>query len=182
MIRNDEAFHLFTAAAGSAKVPGDLAEFGVFEGASAKLICEAKGGRTLHLFDTFEGLPRPGPLDASHFAEGDFQCSVESVREYLSPYQKVEYHKGLFWESSRRISDKKFCFVNIDVDLYDSTLAAFEFFYPRMTPGGIMMSHDYTGEPAVRRAIDGFFATRPETVIELVGTQCLIVKIGAKDG
>ena len=36
-----------------------MAEVGVYQGVSAKLICEAKGDKELHLFDTFEGLPDP---------------------------------------------------------------------------------------------------------------------------
>src|SRR3989344_3046104 len=42
---------------------GAYAEVGVFRGASAKLICEAKGQNELHLFDTFSGLPKVGQTD-----------------------------------------------------------------------------------------------------------------------
>ena len=41
-------------------VSGDLAEVGVAEGGSATVICEAKKEKTVHLFDTFTGLPALG--------------------------------------------------------------------------------------------------------------------------
>src|SRR6266446_3101953 len=52
-----EAFLVYSVARAQAKRPGAFAEVGVYKGASAKLICAAKGDKTLHLFDTFEGLP-----------------------------------------------------------------------------------------------------------------------------
>ena len=52
-----EAAQLYNAVRDTVKVPGDIAEVGVYRGGSAKLICEAKGHKKLHLFDTFEGLP-----------------------------------------------------------------------------------------------------------------------------
>ena len=35
------------------KLSGDIAEVGVYRGGSAMIICEAKGNKKLHLFDTF---------------------------------------------------------------------------------------------------------------------------------
>ena len=40
-----------------------MAEVGVYQGVSAKLICEAKGDKELHVFDTFEGLPDKSGTD-----------------------------------------------------------------------------------------------------------------------
>ena len=38
-------------------IDGDMAEVGVYQGGSAKLICEFKQSNKLHLFDTFEDVP-----------------------------------------------------------------------------------------------------------------------------
>jgi hypothetical protein len=179
LIRVDEAYYLVNALRNSAKVPGDLAEVGVYQGASAKLICEARtDSRAIHLFDTFEGLPTPGGYD-NGFAEGEYQCALESVRHYLSAYRNVTFHKGVFPATACAVADRRFSFVNIDVDLYEGTRAALDFFYPRMTPGGIMLSHDYGTQTGVRQAFDEFFADKPEPMIELIGSQCMIVKLGA---
>jgi O-methyltransferase len=177
LIRVDEAYYLVNAVKSSAKVPGDLAEVGVYQGASSKLICEARAAnRELHLFDTFEGLPTPGTDDVG-FAEGEYQCSLESVRRYLSRYPNVRFYKGLFPSTAGAVAGRRFSFVNIDVDLYEGTRAALEFFYPRMSPGGILMSHDYGTQTGVRKAFDEFFVDKPEPLVELIGSQCMMVKL-----
>ena len=45
-----------------------------------------------------------------------------------------------------------------------------------MTPGGAMLSHDYSILAGVRKAIDEFLDDKPEKPIEMPSTQCLIVK------
>src|SRR5690349_16595346 len=90
-----EAYNVHTLARKALKNPGDFAEVGVFRGASAKLICEAKGVRPLHLFDTFAGLPSPTTHDP-RFQQGQFASDFDSVRQYLAPYPNVTWHKGLF--------------------------------------------------------------------------------------
>ena len=66
----------------------------------------------------------------------------------------------------------------MDVDLYESTKAGLEFFYPRMSRGGIIMSHDYPSLNGVLKAVTEFFADKPDPVIDIAGgEQCLIVKL-----
>jgi hypothetical protein len=47
-----------------------------------------------------------------------------------------------------------------------------------MSSGGIILSHDYVIADGVRKAFDEFFAHKAETVLELTGNQCLVVKLG----
>jgi hypothetical protein len=176
LIRPDEAFNIVLAAKASVKVDGDLAEVGVYQGASARLICEVKKDRPLHLFDTFSGLPNPSEFDDKVFAEGDFGCSLDDVRQYLGAFSNVHFYAGIFPSTAAPVADRTFAFVNLDVDLYESTSAALEFFYPRMAVNGIIISHDYSGVGGVRRAVNEFFEDRPEPIIELIGSQCMIVK------
>jgi hypothetical protein len=62
------------------------------------------------------------------------------------------------------------------MDLYDGTLDALRFFWPRMNPVGILLSHDYPQISGVVRAFQEFFADQPEAFIPLSGQQCLAVK------
>lgn len=172
-----EAYNVHTLAKKSLKNPGDFAEVGVFRGASAKLICEAKGNRALHLFDTFAGLPSPSTLD-SRFDSGQFASDFEDVKRYLSAYPNLMWHKGLFPETATPVQDRKFAFVHLDVDLYEGTLHALQFFYPRMSPGGLIVSHDYAYAEGVQAAFDEFFVDKPEVVVEIGSTQCLVSKSG----
>jgi hypothetical protein len=45
-----------------------------------------------------------------------------------------------------------------------------------MEKGGMLISHDYSTVPGVKKAFDEYFADKPETVIELPTSQCLFIK------
>jgi O-methyltransferase len=170
-----EAFSVYSLARAQSGRPGDFAEVGVYQGASSKLLCEVKGNKKLHLFDTFSGLPPGGEHDPHR--SNWFACSLESVQEYLQGYEDVHYYKGIFPETAGAINGTEFAFAHFDVDLYESTRACLEFFYPRMISGGIMLSHDYSILAGVRKAFDEFLADKPEALIELPTTQCMVVRI-----
>jgi O-methyltransferase len=172
-----EAFTVYAAARSQAQRPGDFAEVGVFRGASAKLIAEVKGDKTLHLFDTFEGLPVGSEFDRGVHRENQYSCSLESVQKYLSPYKNLLYYKGIFPDSTAGVPETKYSFVHFDVDLYEGTKACLEYFYPRMIPGGVMLSHDYGLLSGVEKAFDEFFVDKPEKVFELPTTQCMVTKL-----
>jgi hypothetical protein len=175
-----EGCQLIMAVRQTAKVPGALAEVGVFQGGSARLICEARQPRPLHLFDTFAGIPEVGAIDAGHFARGDWAAPLEQVRSYLARYQDVHYHVGTFPRTADPVRDERFSFVNLDVDTRKSTADCLEFFYPRMNPGGVIASHDYRWAAGVRKAFDEFFEHRPEPVFVLSGSQCMVVKLAGE--
>jgi len=172
-----EAYQLAMCCRQALKTDGELAEVGVYNGGSAKLICEVKGDRPLHLFDTFTGLPNTQAIDRSHFKDGEYSADLEQVKGYLSAYPKLFFYPGIFPQTATPVADKHFCFVNLDVDVYQSTKDCLEFFYPRMNPAGVILSDDYNFAPGVKKAFDEFFASRPEPIIEMLGSQCLIVKV-----
>jgi O-methyltransferase len=178
LIEDIEAYHIYMAVKRSQKVPGDIAEVGVYMGGSAMIICSVKGEKHLHLFDTFEGLPQVDEIDnVWPFYVGKFAASYDKVRDYLKHQTNVSIYKGIFPETAGPIKDKTFSMVNLDVDCYESTKQCLEFFYSRMSPGGVILSHDYTTTPGVRKAFDDFFENRAEPVLETAGSQCLVVKI-----
>jgi hypothetical protein len=174
-----EAFVVYSIAKSQSRLMGEMAEVGVYQGGSAKLICEAKGERKLHLFDTFEGLPRVSEKD-THFGmrfwsdKGFSNTSLGSVSNLLQGYNDVYLYKGKFPETSAPIRNSKFSFVHLDVDLYESTLDCLKFFYPRLIKGGIILTHDYHTN-GVQSAFKEFFQEEHIPIIELNGSQCMIV-------
>jgi hypothetical protein len=82
LLADNEAYQLFATVKAVAKIQGDIAEVGVFKGGSAKLICEAKGNKRLHLFDTFEGIPKVETIDTPKFYKGQYSSSLEDVKNY----------------------------------------------------------------------------------------------------
>lgn len=172
----NEAYQLYMCVERTNKIGGNIAEVGAYRGSSSKLICEAKGQRPLFVFDTFEGLPDPTQADGG-FKKGDFSSSFEFVKEYLSNYPNVTVIKGYFPDTATPIENKEFSFVNLDVDLYESTKKCLNFFYTRLKKGGVLLSHDYSTLSGVKRAFDEFFEDKPEVLIEMSGSQCLFVKL-----
>jgi hypothetical protein len=152
-----------------------MAEVGVSTGGSAKMISDCAPSRTLHLFDTFEGLPAPHALDSPRFKPGQYASDFEKVQQYLRA-SNVKFYKGYFPETTKDVPDVRFAFVHLDADLYESTKAGLEWFYPRMSPGAILICHDFVTSEGVNRAFEEFFKDKPEVYIELTGSQCMFVK------
>lgn len=178
LLNHCEACQLISAVTATEKLGGDMAEVGVAYGASAKLITEYAPSRTLHLFDTFEGLPAVTQKDSRKFVAGQFRSSLNDVQRYLGG-RNVRFYQGLFPFTAEPVKDKVFSFVHLDADLYESTMAGLRFFYPRLCPGASLICHDYVTSEGVNAAVGEFFADKPEPVIELTGYQCMVVKVEA---
>jgi hypothetical protein len=157
-------------------VPRDYAEVRVYRGATAKLMCEAKGEKDIHLFDTFAGLPGSETIDI-RFRPSMFSAQEEAVRKRLAKYEKVHIYPGVFPGTAGSIRDKQFALVHIDVDIYQSTKDCLELFYARMSPSGIIISHDYPSAAGVRKAFEEFFADKRENVVNLPMSQCMVTWI-----
>lgn len=178
LLADQEAYLIYITVKKTEKIEGDIAEVGVYKGGSAKLIREATK-KPMHLFDTFEGLPELCAKDnPRQFQRGNYSTSLESAKSYLKNYSDISFYKGVFPSTAEPVKNKRFSFVHLDADIYESTLNCLEFFYPRMSRGGVIISHDYPASKGVREAFDEFFEDKPEIIIQPFRTgQCLIVKV-----
>jgi len=63
----------------------------------------------------------------------------------------------------------RFCLAHIDCDLYEPAKAALEFFYPRLSPGGLLIVHDYANPywQGIKSAVDEYCRQIPERPIVL---------------
>ena len=175
---NEENYTLYSCLNATKHLQGDIAEVGVYKGGTAKLIAEIKGSKELYLCDTFEGLPET--KDKDQFVKKGWlhDTSVETVREYLKGYEKINFLKGIFPNTSGPIENKKFSFVHLDTNLYQSTLDSLEFFWPRMVMDGRIVSHDYntTSMPGIKKAFLEFFSDQKEKLIEIADSQIMVIK------
>lgn len=97
LLADDEAYNLYMLVKATQKYSGDIAEVGCYLGGSSKIICEAKGLRKFHIFDTFEGLPSLSVEDSnSGFYSGQFKSSLKLVKKYLKKYSSVFFLQGAF--------------------------------------------------------------------------------------
>jgi O-methyltransferase len=149
-------------------VPGAMAELGVYRGDAAVLYNRLLPDRSLYLFDTFEGFPE---RDLRLGEDDRFRdTSVDYVRSRFPDGSPVIFRQGYFPDTARGLEEERFCFVMLDADMYDPTLAGLEFFYDRVERGGYIFAHDYTSgesDRAVSRAFDRFLSDKPEKVIEI---------------
>lgn len=167
---------------------GDVAECGVFQGGTAQLLAEtihqlgADGGRDLHLFDTFTGMPDDVRPDRDYHKAGDFSdTSIDAVRRRLHAYGRILFHEGRVPDTFAGVrDDARFAMVHLDMDVYQGTLDACRWFWPRMVRGGIMIFDDYGFYPyrrAARAAVDEWFSEQPESPICLPTGQGLAIKV-----
>jgi O-methyltransferase len=138
---------------------GDMAEVGVWQGATASVIHSSAPNRMLHLYDTFgQGIVMADKSIDVH-GNGDFaNTSVGLVQGKLGKIN-VQYHVGTFPDTFTE-QEIKFCFVYSDTDTYFGTKATLDVFATRMVPGGMIMFDDYEwhGCPGVKKAITEFLS------------------------
>jgi Macrocin-O-methyltransferase (TylF) len=153
-------------------VRGDIAELGTYKGNTATMLATMarRMGTTAWILDTFEGF-NPDDIkgiDAGHRMEFE-DTSLEAVRALVGE-DNVRYVKGYFPDSAAQMPDDlSFSLVHIDCDLYAPIAHALNYFYPRLVPGGYLIVHDYASLAwdGAEKAVDEFFADKPEPVIPL---------------
>ena len=157
---------------------GEVAECGCFRGLSSHLILSrlkraqpAYTGAGYHVFDSFEGLSEPSLADAvtgdSPAAErvrrmckqGWFAAPLDEVKRALAAFPEVQFHPGWIPQSFANLPERRFRFVHLDLDLHDPTLAALEYFFPRLVHGAIVVCDDYSW-PGERKAVEDFCVRR----------------------
>jgi len=143
-------------------VPGEFAELGVYKGCTAAVLryYAYHNNRYLYLFDTFEGFSDEDLVNYDKNQVKQFKDTSENfVKKYIEADDNVFFVKGYFPDS---LQDKhynlKFAFVNLDCDLHKPMLAGLEFFYPRLSNGGMIFLHDYSSGywEGCKQAIDIF--------------------------
>lgn len=168
-------------------IEGDVAECGTYKGASAyflaRHIITSPLSKRLCLFDSFAGLSSPSPQDGTWWAKGDLASSMDDVLATLSSLGDqsfVDLFPGWIPERFSEVASRKFCFVHIDVDLAEPTLDCLNFFYSRMTTGGLILFDDYGHQscPGVTDAVDEFMKNRDEKIINLASGGAFIQRIG----
>lgn len=177
----DKKWFLRELARASAGVPGDIAECGSFKGASAYFIAEATAatGKRLHLFDSWEGLSDPADADGTNWKAGDLDSSEAECLEALAPFaDRVTTYGGWIPERFHEVESLRFSLLHIDVDLYEPHRDALEFFWPRLSQGGVVIFDDYGSSfcPGAWRAVDEFFAPRGLRVIASPTGQAFLFK------
>jgi len=167
------------------EVPGAFLECGVYRGGSMMavaltLLQLGVSDRDLLLFDTYEGMPKPGEEDIDLFgrpAREEFDkrkvsdvssnwanASLETVRDVMAgtgyPMERVTLVKGMVEDTLPESAPDSIALLRLDTDWYQSTLHELTHLYDRVAPGGVIIIDDYGYFRGARRAVDEFLEAR----------------------
>jgi O-methyltransferase len=173
-----EAMYMLNALHGSMRVPGDVCEFGVAQGATSALLANEllESDRDLWLIDSFRGLSAPTEKDVlidDIFGLGSMKGYKSTMaygrEEVLSrlaaagfPAERTHIVAGFMEEISPAMLPPSICFAYIDMDLYGPVARALELVDERMSPGGAVVVDDYAFfSSGPKTAVEEFLAARP---------------------
>ena len=146
------------------------------------LVAFGDTSRTLYLFDTFEGHPKPDDdLDVDmwgnravnewvNFRKTDetsnwAYVSLDEVKENMLstgyPSDKIVYVKGMIENTAKEQDIKVISLARLDTDWYASAKAGLENFEPRISVGGVLIMDDYGHYVGQRKATDEYFQHNP---------------------
>jgi O-methyltransferase len=152
------------------EIPGDVVECGVYRGGSAAILARqathSRLGRTVWLFDAFQGMPPATASDGPQASSwvGNLRSSPQRVERLLrrtgAEMTRVRIVAGLFQETFRGTHIDQIALLNIDADWYESVKLCLETFYDAVAAGGIVSIDDYGLWPGCRQAVDEFIQNR----------------------
>lgn len=185
----DRCYMLYQFCRYALSIPGAVAECGTYTGGTAHFLAMTIKRHTandrvpvgLHLFDTFTGMPEAADLKRDHFSPGDFSgTSLAYVQDRLGDFDFVRFHPGLIPGTFSEVAAvSPFSFVHVDVVIYPAVLECCRWFWPRLSPGGVIVFDDYgfrAYRHATRVAVDDYFSDRRYKPIVLPTGQAVAVK------
>lgn len=183
--------------------PGDVCEFGVAQGATSALLANElrTTNKTLWLYDSFAGLPKPAPQDrlkddifnlgSIEKYEGEMRCDAAEVETRLAqigfPAERYRIRPG-FVENTLREDNgpAQVCFAYVDFDFYAPIAHALDYLDRHLSPNGRIVVDDYDFfSTGAKTAVDEFVAQngdRYELVIpeKFAGHFCLLRRRAAR--
>ena len=136
-------------------IPGDIAEFGVYEGWMCRGMAELQPHRTVWAFDTFEGMPVedhiPG-LDDSNPPGKWASDKSETIARLTAP--NIRIMEGRFADTLPNCTATTFALVHIDCDTYNGYKQVLEWMVTRLANGAIVVMDDYPECAGAKKAVE----------------------------
>lgn len=160
------------------QVEGDFVECGVNRGflsasVMAYLNFAAHPQRTFHLIDTYSGLVESLITEEDVAAHRHpYPDCYDFVVNAFKDYPNANVVRGAVPEILPSVNIDKVAYLSIDMNCVQPEVAALEYFWPKLSAGGVVILDDYgfSGHEAQKRAADRF--------AESVGCQVLTLPTG----
>jgi len=142
----------------SAENPTAVVECGVYNGTSALLLADLFPEAKVHLFDTFDSFDNRDLQVESDMGfetyEKMFECSSDQEAQLKKLRTNFSINKGYFPDTiPSNFENESFSLVHLDMDLYQPTLTAIEYFYPKLTDNGRIIVHDGISWQGIEKAV-----------------------------
>lgn len=157
-------------------IAGARVECGAYRGATALLLCNAWRsehpdfkGSGFYLVDSFSGTSESTVHDlipvrdekgetqmTPFFPPGKTDVTADAVRGYFSEFPDARICAGWIPGVLQTLPEQPWAFVHLDLTLYEATLAALRYFYPRLADGGVIICDGSAFCPGVQQAVDEF--------------------------
>lgn len=151
---------------------GDYVECGVWRGGMSAAIGELLDkNKTLHLFDSFEGLPDAKEIDGKEAlawqknvnAPGYFDnCKAEESYAIkamsLAGCSNYKIHKGWFNQTLPDFKNQRIGILRLDGDWYDSIKECLTHLFPQVINNGIVLLDDYYTWDGCSKAVHDYLS------------------------
>jgi O-methyltransferase len=178
-------YELWSLAGQVRDLAGDIVEVGVWRGGSGCTLASRTlldgTGATVYLCDTFAGVVKAGEHDAEYEGGELADTSADMVRGLVRKMNlgNVQVLEGVFPDdTSDRVPSDQLRLVHIDVDVYDSARDVFDWAWPRVVPGGVVVFDDYGfySQEGVTRFVDELAGSGDLTFLHNVNGHAVFVK------
>lgn len=128
-------------------IEGDILEVGVWRGGTAAILCKASEATNakVYLADTFSGVVKATDEDKVYRGGEHSDTSEMIVDEILKAVGAKNFKilKGIFPDDFPQLHIDKLKLCHIDVDTYVSAQEVFEYVWPLLEVGGMVIFDDY---------------------------------------
>jgi hypothetical protein len=170
----------------AAGITGDYVECGVWRGGASMMAAltfleAGDTARTLWLYDTYAGMPRPTDHDARIKVDGSGHgritmdkwlaeqrdgfnnwcyASLDDVTANMRstgyPTERLRFIRGMVEHTIPATIPERIALLRLDTDFYESTLHEMRHLYPRLAPGGVLIIDDYGVWRGSKLAVDEY--------------------------
>ena len=167
-------------------IEGGLVECGVWKGGSSMLMAytlleAGVSNRKIYLYDTFEGMTKPGEMDGQEEKDQwesgrvtdtlNNMCysPIEEVKVNMNktgyPAENIILVKGKVEETLPGTIPSLISLLRLDTDWYESTKHELIHLYPLLEKHGVLIVDDYGAWQGARKATDEYFSSIPNTFL-----------------
>jgi hypothetical protein len=177
-------------------VPGARVECGAYRGATALLLCRtarsvdaAFDGTDFYLIDSFSGTSASTEHDLipvreeggatrmkPFFPPRTTDVKVEDVRVCFREFPAARVLEGWIPAVFESLPDGAWAFVHLDLTLYEATLEALQYFYDKLSAGGVMICDGSVFCPGAQHAVDAFSSARDVPYVTLGHREAVFIK------